>query len=67
MCRHVAECLRQVVGAGDDSVLAHYDGSDGYLTCSEGGLCFVECTLHVEFVFLLLIFHAAKVMFFSDR
>ena len=62
MCRYVAESLSQVVAAGDDAVLAHHDGTDGYLTCLIGQTGLVECSLHVEFVFFLLflLYHAAK-------
>ena len=57
MGSHVAERLRQVVGTGEDMVLAHDDGADGYLSSLEGSLRLVECPLHVEFVFFPLIFH----------
>lgn len=64
---HVAERLREVVGTGEYAVLAHDDGSDGNLACIIGCLRLVEGTLHVEFIFLLLIFHAAKVVLFLGK
>ena len=62
MGRHVAERLREVMATGDDTVLAHHDGADGYLAFLIGHTGFVERPLHVEFVFfqLFLFNHGAK-------
>ena len=62
MGRHVAERLREVMATGDDTVLAHHDGADGYLAFLKGHTGFVERPLHVEFVFfqLFLFNHGAK-------
>ena len=62
MGRHVAERLREVMATGDDTVLAHHDGADGYLAFLIGHTGFVERPLHVEFVFfqLFLLNHGAK-------
>ena len=62
MGRHVAERLREVMATGDDTVLAHHDGADGYLAFLKGHTSFVERPLHVEFVFFLLFLfnHGAK-------
>ena len=62
MGRHVAERLREVMATGDDTVLAHHDGADGYLAFLKGHTGFVERPLHVEFVFFLLFLfnHGAK-------
>ena len=62
MGRHVAERLREVMATGDDTVLAHHDGADGYLAFLIGHTGLVERPLHVEFVFFLLFLfnHAAK-------
>jgi len=62
MGRHVAERLREVMATGDDTVLAHHDGTDGYLAFLIGHTGFVERPLHVEFVFFLLFLfnHGAK-------
>ena len=62
MGRHVAERLREVMATGDDTVLAHHDGADGYLAFLKGHTGFVERPLHVEFVFfqLFLLNHGAK-------
>ena len=59
MGSHVAECLCQVVGTGDDSVFTYHDGADGYFTCLVSDLGLVECHSHIAFVIILL-FHAAK-------
>ena len=62
MGRHVAERLREVMATGDDTVLAHHDGADGYLAFLIGHTGLVERPLHVEFVFfqLFLLNHGAK-------
>ena len=62
MSRHVAECFRQVVAAGDDAILTHDDGTNWYFTFLIGHTGFVEGSLHVEFVFFLLFLfnHAAN-------
>ena len=62
MGRHVAERLREVMATGDDTVLAHHDGTDGYLAFLIGHTGLVERPLHVEFVFFLLFLfnHGAK-------
>ena len=67
--RDVAERLREVVATGDDTVLAHHDGTNGYLPLLIGHSGLVECPLHVEFVFFLLFLfnHAAKVLFFRQK
>ena len=59
MGRHVAECFRQVVSPGDDTVFAYHNGPDGYFTCLIGDLGLVKRHPHISFVFNLL-FHAAK-------
>ena len=63
---HVAERLCEVVTAGDNTLFAHHDSSDGNLTFLIGHAGLVECPLHVEFVFFLLFLfnHAAKLQIF---
>ena len=62
MGRHITECFRQVVAAGDDAILTHDNGTDWYFTFLIGHAGFVEGPLHVEFVFFLLFLfnHAAN-------
>lgn len=59
MGRHVVQRLCQVVGTGDDAVLAYDDGTNGYLSFIEGLLRLLQCAAHILFVFLWL-FHCAK-------
>ena len=46
----IAECLGKVVRTGNDTVIAHDDGSDGYLAFAECLAGLVECALHELFV-----------------
>ena len=66
MGRYVAERLREVVAAGDDAILTHYDSADGYLPLLIRHTGLVERPLHVEFVFFYLFFccHGAKLQKF---
>ena len=52
----VAERLRQVVGAGNNAVLAYDDRANGYLSLAIGSLGLREGALHVVFVAFLLFF-----------
>lgn len=53
MGRHVAKGLRQIVRAGDNTVLAYDDGANGDFAGFKGCPCFVERHLHVALVFFL--------------
>ena len=54
----VVEGLSEVVGSGNDAVLANDDGTNGYFAFVEGLLRLGQSLTHVNFVFFC--FHAAK-------
>jgi len=66
MSRDIAKGFCKVVRAGDDTILAHHDGTDRDFTSFKGRQGFIERHLHVALVFFLLFFavHVAKIRFF---
>ena len=60
---YIAECLREVMGTGYDTVFTNDNGADGYLAGFIGLLSLGQCLAHIHFI-LIFLFHDAKVQFF---